>query len=223
MHAFALATAAAFLAGSAGAHDPNTHEPIDDPAPGVGASVPPLDGGTVAQEQGTSSIWDRLSFYANGRIRAEATFDQLNEDDDRWRGRMRFRIGSRYVIDPGLTAEARLSTASDGRDANNPHWDFGDGADGFQGGDIVFDRFYLDWQQSEQLDLRAGKQPHIFQMPPVFGELEWDEDVQPAGVTATWKPKTEGSLSGDLRVAEYIVRENSTDTDANMLGVQGNL
>jgi hypothetical protein len=170
-----------------------------------------------------ASLWDRLSFEASGRVRAESTFDQPN-GEDRHRGRMRFRIGGRYDLTEEVSANARLSTASDGRDANNPHWDFGDGADSFQGTDIVLDRFYLNWKACPAAELRAGKFAHAYSASPIIGELLWDDDVQPVGVAAVWAPPREqGELGFDLRAVEYIAVENGGDDDPSMFGVQGNL
>jgi hypothetical protein len=169
------------------------------------------------------SLWERLSLDANGRIRGESTFDQPN-GEDRHRGRMRFRIGGRYELTEVVTAGARLSTASDPRDANNPHWDFGDGADAFEGGDVVLDRFYLDWQARTELDLRGGKFANAYSAPPIVGEFLWDEDIQPAGLAAVWAPAREpGRMGYDLRAVEYIAVENGGDDDSAMFGLQGNL
>lgn len=169
------------------------------------------------------TIWDRLQFYGDGRLRAEATLDQPN-GEDRYRGRMRARVGANYEIMEGLKAEARMTTSSDGNDANNPHWDFGDGADGFRGSDVVMDRFYLDWKALDDLSLRGGKQPHAFASAPVFGDFIWDSDVQPAGLTAQWgAAPTDGGAGFDVRAAGYVAVENSADDDPAMGGLQGNL
>lgn len=194
MHAFALLSLSVFT---------------QAPAPAV-APPPP-------------SVWDRLSFYADGRLRAESTFDQPN-GEDRHRGRMRFRVGGLYDITDDVRAEARLSTAAPGDDANNPHWDFGDGADGFSGTEVKLDRFFLDWTACPQWTLRGGKFPHAFTSPPVFGELVWDADVHPAGVAAIWSPAASGSgPKFDVRAVEYIAVENGADSDAAMFGLQGNV
>jgi len=176
-------------------------------------------GASAPQPPPPDSIWDRLSIYANGRIRMESTFDQPN-GEDRHRGRMRFRLGANYDVTEDVRAEARLSTASDGGDANNPHWDFGDGAEGFNGADLVLDRFYLNWTARSSLDLRAGKFPHAFSKPPVFGELVWDDDVHPSGVAAVFAP--DGGAY-DLRAVEYVAVELGDDSDPSMFGVQGNV
>ena len=149
---------------------------------------------TTPQGGGTGSIWDRLKIEGEGRMRGEATFDHVDagsgaDIDDRYRGRFRFRLGAKYTLDENLLLGARLSTASDGNDANNPHWDFGDG-DGFNGSGIVMDRFYLDWDAKNDLHVLVGKQPHAFARPPIFGDFIWDDDVSPAGVAATWSSRS---------------------------------
>lgn len=172
-------------------------------------------------------IMDRLKFEAEGRMRGEATFDNVdaatgNGIDDRYRGRMRFRFGAKYQMMENLVLGGRLSTASDGNDANNPHWDFGDG-DGFNGGGVVMDRFYLDYTACEEMHVVVGKQPHAFAVPPIYGDFLWDSDISPSGVSATWKPKTGDGPAFDARVAAYVATEVAADKDPKMLGAQGNV
>ncbi len=194
--------------------------------------------GTQPGTQG--GIWDRLKLEADGRMRAEATFENVDTSDfdgnttpggeaveDRYRGRMRFRLGAKYELAEDISLGARLSTASDGTgsndtDANNPHWDFGDG-DGFSGSGVVLDRYYLDWMANKDLHVLAGKQPHAFAVPPIYGDFLWDSDISPAGVAATWKPMVTDGPSFDARVAAYVAAETSADHDPKMLGAQGNV
>lgn len=168
------------------------------------------------------SIWDRLKFDANGRLRAESTFDQPN-GSTRTRGRFRLRIGTTFEIAEGLKAGARVSTASDGNDSNNPHWDFGDGADGSRDSEFGLDRFYVEWTANDQVKVTGGKAAHVFTRPPVLGELAWDEDVQPAGLAAIFGPATSDAFSGDVRVAQYVMAEKGSDQDPSMTGLQVNM
>ncbi len=171
-------------------------------------------------------LWDRLSFFADGRLRGESTFDQLN-DVDRHRGRFRFRVGGAYEITDKVRAGARFTTLSDGRDANNPHWDFGDGADGFSGAEVGVDRLFLEWQALSSLKLTGGKFEHVFTRPPVTREFAWDDDVQPAGVGAIFSPKLEGAFDYDLRLIHVVAQEvNASDgsgADPAMSGLQANV
>lgn len=166
------------------------------------------------------SIWERLELYANGRLRWESTFEQPN-GEDRHRGRLRFRVGGSYAVLDDVTVHARLSTSSDGVDANNPYWDFGDGGDGFEGGEVVLDRFWAGWRAGDWVELRAGKLPHAFVKPPVLGELHWDDDVQPAGFAAVLSCP-ESAESFDLRLVKYTAVESGGDDDPSMLGAQAN-
>ncbi len=176
---------------------------------------------------GQGSIMDRLKFDAEGRMRGEATFDNVdaatgNDIQDRYRGRMRFRFGAKYALMDDMNVVGRLSTASDGNDANNPHWDFGDG-DGFNGSGVVMDRFYLDWAANEEIHVMAGKQPHAFAMPPIYGDFLWDSDISPSGVAASWKPMNGDGPSFDARFAAYVATEVAADSDPKMWGGQGNI
>lgn len=184
---------------------------LQDPAPTAKASPPP---------QPETSIWDRLSFYANGRVRGEATFDQPN-GEDRSRGRLRLRIGGKYEVMENLTAEARLTTTSG--DANNPYWDFGSGEEGFNGSEVALDRIFLTWRAREDLSVQVGQFPHVFADPPVYGEYVWDDDVHPAGAAAMWGPGKRDSVGYDVRGAGYVAVEDSGGSDSTMIGGQGNL
>jgi hypothetical protein len=180
----------------------------------------------LAPLQGTGGIMDKLQFDAEGRLRGEATWNNVdattgNDIADRYRGRMRLRFGAKYQMMDEVLVGARLSTASDGNDANNPHWDFGDG-DGFNSSQVVLDRFYFDWTAAKELHVVAGKQPQAFQTPPIFGDFVWDSDISPSGLSATLKPETPGDIDYDVRIAGYVATEVAADEDPKMWGLQGN-
>ncbi len=166
------------------------------------------------------SIWDRLDLYANGRVRWESTFEQTN-GEDRHRGRFRFRLGGKYKLDEKLNVHARMSTSSDGVDANNPHWDFGDGGDGFEGAELVLDRLFAEWFAADWLTVQAGKFGHVFSAPPIYGEFLWDADVQPAGFAAILHC-TKPEKKVDLRLVKYTAVEAGADDDPSMVGAQFN-
>lgn len=168
----------------------------------------------------------RLKVTADGRLRAEGTFDQLNEQD-RFRGRFRFRLGAEYQLADGLKAGTRFTTMSDGRDANNPHWDFGDGPDGFGGSEVGIDRLFLEWKcQESDVTLTGGKFAHPYTRPSPTREFAWDDDVQPAGGAVVWAPKSDGDVSFDVRgiygVAQEVNEAADSGADPNVLGAQVN-
>ena len=173
--------------------------PQATPPPQSDATAPPK-----APAQAPDDPWKRLKVDADIRLRAEGTFDQTN-DEDRHRGRFRFRLNAAYQIADDLKAGMRLTTLSDGRDANNPHWDFGDGADGFRAAEIGIDRVFAEWEAQPGLKLTGGKFGHPYTRPSPTREWAWDDDVQPAGVSAVWAPKSQCGLFAS-RPSDRVVR-----------------
>jgi hypothetical protein len=167
---------------------------------------------------------ERLTLEVQGRVRGESTFDQPS-GEDRHRGRMRLRLSADYELHPTVDVGARLSTVSDGRDANNAYWDFGDGGNAFSAADIGLDRFFLAWHARPDLTVFAGKFAHVFTRPTVFGEVLWDEDVQPTGLAQIYRPAAAAGAATrfDLRAAQYVAVESGSANDAGAVGVQANL
>jgi hypothetical protein len=192
----------------------------------VGPSVTSLDNAApLPLAEDANDPWKRLKVSADARLRAEGTLDQTN-GEDRWRGRFRFRLSADYQVADGLKAGSRFTTLSDGRDANNPHWDFGD-ADGFSASEVGIDRLFLEWQPQSSWTLTGGKFGHVFTRPSPFREFAWDDDVQPAGVAAVWSPKTDGAVSFDLRAIYAVAAEvnslNGSGVDPAVFGGQANV
>ncbi|MDP6369273.1 MAG: putative porin, partial [Planctomycetota bacterium] len=164
----------------------------------------------------SDTLADRLDFYGDMRVRAEGNFADGN-GPDRHRGRLRFRLGAKLGVSEHLSAEVRVISTSG--DANNPHWDMGSGDDGFNGSDMAFDRLNLSWSCEDVYTAKVGRFGHGFASNPVYGELLWDGDVQPAGLSYKYSPK---GLGLDLRLAGYVVDEFKNGADANMTGAQAN-
>lgn len=182
--------------------------------------LPSVIVGAAPARAGDLPLSERLSFYANGRIRAESDH-RRSSGEPRTRGRLRFRAGAKYHVSDNVRAEARLSTTSG--DPNNPHWDFGSGSSGFDASALVLDRMFMEWSALPQLRLRAGQFPHAFAGPPVMGEFVWDGDVHPAGAAVVVGPGKTSEASFDLRGVAYVAKLNSNEADPAMLGGQGNL
>lgn len=189
------------------------------------AALFPSSVAPIASSEDPDDPWKRLKVTADGRLRAEGTFDQVN-GEDRIRGRLRFRLGADYQIADGLKAGMRFTTLSDGRDANNPHWDFGD-ADGFSATEVGIDRLFLEWKPESSWTLTGGKFAHVYTRPSPVRELAWDDDVQPAGLAAVWAPKSDGDVSFDVRgiygVATEVNSTTGSGADPSVLGAQANV
>ena len=84
--------------------------------------------------------------------------------------------------------------------------------------EIALDRAFLEYHPAWERDLRitAGKFNHPMLHNPIFGELVWDDDVQPEGIAIDYQWGDLGGIleSVDLHLAEYILLEQSTADDA---------
>lgn len=174
--------------------------------------IAPLTAPTV----NPGDLADRLDFYGDMRVRAEGNFADGN-GPDRHRGRLRFRLGAKLAVTEHVSAEVRAISTSG--DANNPYWDMGSGGDGFNGSDMVLDRINLSWSCDGVYTFKVGRFGHGFATNPVYGELLWDGDVQPAGLSYKYSPEC---LGLDLRLAGYVVDEFQSGADANVAAAQAN-
>ena len=120
-----------------------------------------------------------MALYGDFRLRYEGDFD-LEEQPDRHRARIRFRLGANYEVVDDLLIGARIVTGDRG-DPNSPHVTLGDGFKDFE---ISLDRAFASYRPGwfEGSSLTAGKLAHPFDRNPVYGELVWDADVQPEGI-----------------------------------------
>ncbi len=172
----------------------------------------------AAQTRGQESTWDKilkkLSFKTTFRLRHESNFE-LDNQKDRHRQRIKFCFSTYYNLNDELTFGARL-TSGDPDDPNSPHVTLGDLSDSFE---LSLDRAFVKYQpqQISGLEIVAGKFGHPFYRNPVYGELVWDADVQPEGVTATYKVQgLELDLLKNLVITagEYILIEQSQASEA---------
>lgn len=162
----------------------------------------------VAQELGKSGAgglgaWaEKLSFYGDFRLRHETDF-HLDDMESRNRERFRLRIGGDYAVNDELTVGTRVVTGSPG-DENSPHQNFGGT---FDKASISIDRAFAKWKPAflGGAWIEGGKFPHPFEKNPVYGEMVWDDDVQPTGVVA-------GGSTGIFKwvVGEYQVLDNAS-------------
>ena len=166
----------------------------------------------------SSSLFEDLRLYGDMRLRHESSFD-LGAAPDRHRQVMRLRLGANYRIDDRTEVAARMVTG-DPTDPNTTHVTLGDGFDGFG---LSLDRAYLVYRPESWSDgeLRAGKFNHSFYRNQVYGELLWDDDIQPEGVIAR-KTFDEVSLveSVDATVGVYALEEQRAADDAALIAAE---
>ena len=127
----------------------------------------------------------QFDFYGDARFRLE-----FNDNDasigakDRHRQRMRFRFGTNITFTEEVKVGARLRTGNPD-DPNSPHVDIGNVFNSFE---VALDRLFLTYTPAEieGLVIDIGKFPLRMMRNPVYGELAWDEDVQPEGLQAQY-------------------------------------
>lgn len=176
-----------------------------DDAPTKGDIARVVDEYLAARAEAEPSPFDRLSLYGDLRLRQEESFD-LAGKPDRHRSRLRLRLGATWAVDDTLEVGARLVTGSR-TDALSPHVTLGDG---FEGLELSLDRAFATWRPEGAPDssLTAGKFGNPARRNPVYGELLWDGDVQPEGLSIGQ------SLPGvDLVLGVFALQELATEDD----------
>ncbi|MFQ5890314.1 MAG: putative porin [Gemmatimonadota bacterium] len=170
-------------------------------------------GAALAQEASQDSA-PRWRLSGDFRLRGEVDRDRRSAPD-RERARVRFRIAAEGELGAGIAVGARLVTAPDPDDPNSTHQTLGEA---FRNPRVALDRVYVRWRPRipQLLEIRAGKFPHVFAMPAVFGELVWDADVQPEGIAALFEPVPELRLAG----GGYLLLHRGGGKDVNLGAAQ---
>lgn len=123
------------------------------------------------------------SFESNARFRAEFN-DNAPGTKDRHRQRLRLRFGANYRFNSELLVGARVTTGNPD-DPRSPYVDLGDG---FNSEDITLDRLFFQYtpEAIPGLAVVGGKFGPPVYRNPIYGNLVWDEDVQPEGLGAIY-------------------------------------
>ncbi len=153
------------------------------------------------------SVLDRLTFYGDYRIRAENDQNRPNADD-RWRGRLRLRLGANYSVSEELMVGARVTTGNpdDARDTNATI------GNEFGKGTLSLDRLFLTWtpESSDASFVTAGKFAHRFARNPIYDELVWYSNVQPEGILAGTEWRGIGPLdTAAFKLGAYLFRDDT--------------
>ncbi len=139
-------------------------------------------------------------------FRLRLQFDRFSsEDQERYRMRLRARVGGSYDAGQGLSLGARLSTGSD-----NPTSSQVTLGDEFSKLAVGIDRAYLRFHRYSWLDLYAGKAVAPFRSR----RLVWDRDVQPDGLSqiVEWQEKQQ-VIGARVATGEYQLLEIADSND----------
>ncbi|MFT7484648.1 MAG: hypothetical protein ACI9F9_000492 [Candidatus Paceibacteria bacterium] len=172
------------------------------------AQTPTASAGAALSPR-VEAFFDSAVFYGDFRYRLEG--DRKRPDEpNRWRSRLRLRLGANHSVRNDLLVGARLTTGpKDGaRDSNASN-----GGE-FSKLELNLDRLFLTWTPDEAKECFAtlGKFAHTFQRNPVYEELVWYSDVQPEGVLFGKESHELGPLDRlRLQGGYYIYSERAED------------
>lgn len=175
--------------------------------------------GSASGSKAEKTFFDRIHPFADMRLRLEHARHQPGMRRDRTRLRTRFRIGAEYDLTNEFTAGFRVRTGNPD-DPNSPHQTFGSGFDSWE---FNLDRAYIRYEPDhvEGLWLVAGKASHKFKTNPVYGELVWDEDINPEGLTGGYTWSNGNGLELGVVAGEYWLVERGGANEATLFDVQG--
>ena len=151
---------------------------------------------------------ERLDVSGDFRARYEVTDN--DEGADRQRLRIRFRLQALWKLDDHFRVGARMVTGNPD-DHRSTHQTLDDDFENF---DFTLDRAWLDYR-SGAYTARFGKFAHPFAATSIYDELFWDGDIQPEGISGSWR--------GDYLFAHgayYVFDERGNDSDINALCAQ---
>ena len=145
----------------------------------------------------------KMKLTGDFRLRYEYT--NREKTSDRNRGRYRLRVGVITEINDNFIVGLGLATGS-----GNPRGTNQTMTNSFESPDFRLDYAYLQYKPNSWLTLTGGKFKN-----PIWrvGDMLWDSDIRPEGVTAGMTCDPSDNLSLFLTTAFWIVDERSADSN----------
>ncbi len=145
----------------------------------------------------------KMTLTGDFRLRYEYTSREKRAD--RNRGRYRLRLGIITEINDNFMVGFGLATGSGNPRSTNLNM-----TNSFDTPEFRLDYAYLRYKPNSWLTLTGGKFKN-----PIWrvGDLLWDGDVRPEGVTAEMKGKVSGDLGFFLTTGFWVVDEESGDSN----------
>lgn len=146
-----------------------------------------------------------------------APFGKPETPNDRFRHRLRLRLGGEFEVNDTWTFGARLAT-SVGGDPIRYNQTL---SEGFSKKDIWLDLAYFDFHPPDLpgFKLQGGKIRNPFYTPGAT-QLIWDTDLTPEGLAVTYQKTGLGSWTLTGTAGYFQVQERSVDRDSQLLGLQ---
>lgn len=151
----------------------------------------------------------RLTVSGDVRLRSQG--DYADNARDRESAQVRGRLGIAYRVNDTVTLGARLATG-DPDDPNSSDVQLSNFDDDLQ---FTLDQAYVQVNVGE-LKLYGGKIPQPFTRT----ELVWDGDVNPQGLSATYRHSLSNGSALRANSLFFVVDENAVAADSTMAGVQ---
>jgi hypothetical protein len=155
-------------------------------------------------------LWQTF-FSADGRFRQESIF--RDGSPNRYRYRIRLRMGGNFPINPKVNLGFRLVTgATDDPTTGNVDLDNYFSKKGFN-----LDRLFLQYAPSQSLTVTVGKFPNPFE----HVELVFHNDVQLEGAAQQFRVKDVGFIRQvQLNLGQFVLDEIKTKPDTNLFAGQ---
>jgi hypothetical protein len=182
-----------------------------------------------AWEGSKPGLWSRLEWSGDFRARLENFwYDEDGfglENQDRSRGRYRFRLGAKAKVNEIVTVGFRIASGSDDQRSTNKS--FGSGVD-FDTDDLRLDKAFAEFTmpgrylpEGMKIKSTVGKVSNPFRWKNGKDFMIWDSDITPEGIGVQISGKPGEDLALFANTGYYIVDENSSSKDPHVLGIQG--
>lgn len=165
-----------------------------------------------------------LNVFGDLRYRHESVDITDSGLDKRNRNRIRARIGIKARVNEDWDAIFRFASGSSDTPISTNQTLGDSGSDSFSSKDFWLDWAYADWHPSDcaGFNLYMGKMKQPFYNVGK-GELIWDGDVSPEGISARHKFKLDEFTEAVVTGGGFWLAERSGDADASLWGAQGYL
>ncbi|WP_440224409.1 putative porin [Dokdonella sp. MW10] len=174
------------------------------------ATTTPPAPATVAATAPAAAPASRLKVAGDLRVRGQGDFSD-DAAPDRRSGSVRGRLGATYEVSDLVSVGARLVTGDDD-DPNSTDVAISNFDDKFKVSlDLAYTRLNFG-----NLQVYGGKTP----LPFTRTELVWDGDVNPQGVSATYKLPLAGGSAFRANGLFFLVDEQAAGPESTMLGAQ---
>ncbi len=159
---------------------------------------------------------------------------KADQTKDRFRHRLRLRLGFEWTVNDEVTVGGRLATSMNAGAMNS-----GDPisynqtmTDAFSKKGVYLDTAYFDYHPARVpgLKVMGGKMSNPFYVPGKT-QMIWDQDLTPEGLAVTYTNTMESSPTGPVyrevplelaaTAGYFLVQERSIDVETQLLGVQG--